>query len=200
MQRVITAFVGGPVDSRSDQQLVSDFADGDASAFDVLYYRYRDWVVSLAFRFTGNQEDALDVLQETFAYVVRKFPKFTLTASMKSFLYPAVRNLSLEVRRKRRQDMRDDFAVEAIPAPDMVQDQRAELFAVMSALPDTHREVLLMRFVDGLSLDEIAQSLQIPLGTVKSRIHNGLEQLRRDPRTLNFFQIQNPSSKIQNSK
>src|SRR5687768_1569643 len=116
MQRVMTLPVGGPPDSRSDDQLVRDFAAGDASAFESLYYRYRDWVVSLAYRFTLNQDDALDVLQETFAYVSRKFPAFKLTSSMKTFLYPAVRNLSLEIRRKRRRGVQDESALVAIPA------------------------------------------------------------------------------------
>src|SRR5215213_10383682 len=85
----------------SDQQLVDAINGGQAQAFDALYYRYRDWVVRLASRFTGNDDDALDVLQETFAYVFRKFPGFRLTASMTTFLYPVVKNLSIAARRKR---------------------------------------------------------------------------------------------------
>src|SRR5213083_3431708 len=87
-------------DSRSDQELIAAINDGDSSAFEVLYYRYRDWVVSLASRFTGDRELALDVLQETFLYFVKKFPGFRLTAQLKTFLYPAVRNLSIAARRK----------------------------------------------------------------------------------------------------
>ena len=85
----------------SDQTLVDAINRGDVRAFDALYYRYRDWVVRLASRLTGNQEDALDVLQETFSYVFRKFPGFVLTASMTTFLYPVVKNLSIAARRKR---------------------------------------------------------------------------------------------------
>ena len=55
-------------------------------------------------------------------------------------------------------------------------------------LPETHREVVLMRFVDGLSLDEIATALDIPLGTVKSRLHNALNALRADPRVRKYFE------------
>ena len=88
-------------DSRSDRELVRALNAGDVSAFDALYYRYRDWVVRLAHRFTGNADDALDVLQETFSYVFRKFPGFRLTASMTTFLYPVVKNLSIAARRKR---------------------------------------------------------------------------------------------------
>src|SRR4051794_1530606 len=90
-----------PDDSRSDQELVAAINAGDAPAFDALYYRYRDRVLRLAYRFTANHADALDVLQETFTYHYRKFPGFLLTAQMTTFLYPAVRNLSLAARRKR---------------------------------------------------------------------------------------------------
>lgn len=57
----------------------------------------------------------------------------------------------------------------------------------MAALPETHREVVLMRFVDDMSLGEIAEALGIPLGTVKSRLHNALETLRHDPATRRYF-------------
>ena len=87
-------------DSRSDRELIAAINDGDANAFEVLYYRYRDWVVNLAWRFTEDRELALDVLQETFLYLVRKFPGFKLTALFKTFLYPAVRHLSIAARRK----------------------------------------------------------------------------------------------------
>jgi RNA polymerase sigma-70 factor (ECF subfamily) len=63
-----------------------------------------------------------------------------------------------------------------------------DLAAVVSGLPETHREVVLMRFVDGLTLEEIGQALDIPLGTVKSRLHNALAALRKDPRVLRFFE------------
>ena len=57
----------------------------------------------------------------------------------------------------------------------------------MAALPEPQREALLMRFVDDMSLAEIAAALSIPVGTVKSRLHNSLAALRRDPRTRAFF-------------
>src|SRR5437667_10369463 len=72
-------------DSRSDQELIAAINDGDSSAFELLYYRHRDWVVSLAYRFTGDRELAFDVLQETFLYFVRKFPGFRLTAQLRTF-------------------------------------------------------------------------------------------------------------------
>src|SRR3954469_3321919 len=92
----------------SDQQLVDALNAGDVRAFDAIYHRYRDWVVRLATRFTGNPDDALDVLQETFSYVFRKFPGFRLTASMTTFLYPVVKTLSIAARRKRTRMVSSD--------------------------------------------------------------------------------------------
>ena len=63
-----------------------------------------------------------------------------------------------------------------------------DLRAVVGAVPEIHREVLLMRYVDEMSLEEIAKGLEIPLGTVKSRIHNALKMLAKDVRTRRFFE------------
>jgi RNA polymerase sigma-70 factor (ECF subfamily) len=87
-----------PSDPRTDSDLIAASNAGDAGAFEGLYYRYRDWVVRLALRFTGHHEDALDVLQDTFAYLLRKLPNLRLSARMTTFLYPVVRNLALARR------------------------------------------------------------------------------------------------------
>src|SRR5437763_9266416 len=87
-------------DARGDLELIAAINAGDVEAFDALYFRYQDWVANLAYRFTGDNDSALDVLQETFLYVLKKFPGFRLTAQFKTFLYPAVRNLSIGARRK----------------------------------------------------------------------------------------------------
>lgn len=178
-------------DARTDVELVAALNDGDASAFDALYYRHRDWVVRLAARFAGNEDDALDVLQETFAYLLRKFPGFRLTAAMTTFLYPVVKHLALASKRKRqRLSSADEGVLESIPQTigHDPSGARAELASVIGALPETHREVLLLRFVDGFSLEEIAQAMEIPLGTVKSRLHNALATLRADGRMRNYFE------------
>jgi RNA polymerase sigma-70 factor (ECF subfamily) len=177
-------------DPRDDQALIEAANRGEVAAFEALYYRYRDWVVRLAWRFTGNREDALDVLQETFAYLLRKLPRLRLTARMTTFLYPAVKNLSLAIVRKRKRLVFDEGALRdvATRAAEHAQASRAELAAVLAGLPEAQREVVLMRFVDDMSLREIAVALRIPLGTVKSRLHNALKALRDDERTRRYFQ------------
>ena len=172
----------------TDQELIAAINSGDESAFESLYWRYRDWVVNLAYRFTADSELALDVMQETFLYFAKKFPGFKLTAQLKTFLYPAVRNLSIAAcRHRNRWPQALPADLDELPSTDPNPSVDDLLRAVLSGLSDEHREILLLRFVDGLSLGELSTALQIPLGTVKSRLHNGLEKLRQDSRTKMLF-------------
>lgn len=159
---------------------------GDSAAFECLYFRYRDWVVNLSYRMTSDRELALDVLQETFIYFSRKFPGFTLTCQLKTFLYPVVKNLSLALLRKNRRYETDQTAMdhwcENESAPEPIPTASEGMSLVLGSLSDAHREVLMLRFVDGLKLQEIAAALQIPLGTVKSRLHQSLDVLRHSTR------------------
>lgn len=178
-----------PSSPSSDAQLLADISAGNDAAFDILYARHRDWVVRLAHRFTGNAEDALDVMQETFTYLLGKLPGLVLSGRMSSFLYPVVKNLSITVRRKRaREGGAEELAeLPAAPAVDPLN-QRPELAAAMACLPEIQREVVLMRFVDDMSLAEIAAALSIPEGTVKSRLHNAITALRADRRIRDYFE------------
>jgi RNA polymerase sigma-70 factor (ECF subfamily) len=169
-----------------DEELLQRANGGDPNAFETLYRRYRDWVHRLAWRCTGNEQDALDVLQETFIYLLQKLPGLRLTASMTTFLYPVVKHLSLNLRRRRRPEADEEILL-AIPAPAVPPASRAELAAALSALSEDQREVVLMRFLDDMALDEIAVALGVPTGTIKSRLHRALETLRHDPRTRDYF-------------
>jgi RNA polymerase sigma-70 factor (ECF subfamily) len=171
---------------KSDRELIESINAGDADAFETLYQRHRDWVYRLAWRFTGNHQDALDVLQETFTYLLQRFPGFELTAALTTFLYPVVKHVSLNLRRRSPHPASDDLLAE-IPNGSHAHTSRAELGAALSALPPAQREVVLMRFLDGLSLAEIGKALDIPLNTAKSRLYNALQKLRDDPRTQDYF-------------
>jgi RNA polymerase sigma-70 factor (ECF subfamily) len=177
--------------ARSDVELIAAINSGDAAAFEVLYRRHRDWVAGLACRFTGDSDASLDVMQETFLYFLRKFPGFRLTANLKTFLYPAVRHLAIAARQKAARYQATAAELEQLdhaPAPPATGSGADDLQFVLAALPEEQREVLLLRFVDGLSLAEVAAAMDIPLGTVKSRLHNALETLRQDEHTRNFFE------------
>ena len=173
----------------TDEELIAAINAGDCGAFESLYYRYRDWVYNLAFRFTHNREHALDVLQETYLYFLKKFPGFVLTSSMKTFLYPAVRHISITIARRARRDVSDEELLNELPAGEQTNATglRSELAGVLKRLPSDQRQVLLMRFVDNMALGEIAKALEIPLSTVKSRLYRALETLRADGGCRDYF-------------
>lgn len=173
-----------------DRELIERINTGDVEAFEALYRRYRDWVYWLAWRFTGRQGLAQDVVQETFIYLLKKFPGFRLTAKMTTFLYPVVRNLSRNARRKAARFIgaeEEIFTQLPTSKPHDTDQSRKELAVVLSILSGAQREVVLMRFLDGMSLEEIAAALSIPVGTVKSRLYNALAVLREDERTRHYF-------------
>src|ERR1043165_6834810 len=175
---------------RTDLELIAAINGGDATAFDTLYFRHRVWVINLAHRFTGESDAALDVMQETFLYFLKKFPGFRLTANLKTFLYPAVRNLSIAARRKVQRYQSTEAELEKIDATAAENTPAAtsELQIVLAGLSEEHRETILLRFVDGLSLAEISNAMEIPVGTVKSRLHAALDTLRHDKRTREYFE------------
>lgn len=173
----------------SDEKLIQQINDGDLDAFETLYIRYRDWVYRLAYRFTRDEELAQDTVQETFIYLLKKFPGFELTARMTTFLYPVVRFTAIGMLRQRQRHAGIGQPPEeiAIPAPENTDTSRRDLAAAMAVLPDPQRETVLMRFVDGFSIDEIAAALRIPAGTVKSRLHKALQTLRKNEKTRRYF-------------
>lgn len=183
-----------PSDPRSDEELIAAANRGEVAAFEALYHRYRDWVLRHAYRWTGNRDEALDVLQETFAYLLRKMPGFRLTSKMTSFLYPAVKHLALRMRSEHRHLSMRDEDLPDIPDPTRPAENataenvtRMDLATVLSGLPAAQREIIFLRFIDGMRLDEIADLLSIPVGTVKSRLHHGVAALRKSPRVQRYF-------------
>jgi len=176
---------------KTDEELIAEINAGDDGAFEVLYHRYRDWVYCLAYRFTGSDAEALDVLQETFMYLLKKFPGFVLTAKMTSFLYPAVKNFSITAGKKRRRfkfvSTEKAFSGEEAKPDPPLDPQRAELQAAIDVLPENHREVVLLRFVDDLSLVEISEVMDIPLTTVKSWLYKALGKLRDNADVRRYF-------------
>lgn len=182
------------MDSRSDEELIEAANRGDTEAFGELYRRYRDWVMRIALRHCGGYAEALDVLQETFIYLLGKFPGFRLAAKMTTFLYPVVTHLAQDRQRRSRQTAAADVLALDLPDPrspagasaDAADDARIVAGAV-ARLTEGQREVLLMRFVDDMALEDIAVALDLPLGTMKSRLHHALAKLRENPQLRTYF-------------
>ncbi len=187
----------GPVanDTRSDLELIDACNRGDSEAFDALYSRYKGWAGSVALRFIRNRDDAMDVVQEAFIYLLGKFPGFELTCQFKTFMYPVVRSRAIDRLRKKGRSVSGQAIIdhdllvdhtESDPA-NGAETSRQRLAALMQNLPEAQRESLLLRFVDGLSMEEIAQATDVPAGTVKSRLHHGIKALREDPEVREYF-------------
>ena len=175
-------------DRLSDTELVEVCNSGgreDAeAAFVLLYRRHRDYVMRVALRFSSDREIAADTLQEAFLYLLRKFPPtgegLILTARLRSLLYPVAKNLTLTaLRRRRRDEQAAGFEPDKLPDPQSLGPPQEDLARIMDGLSAAHREVLQLRFVDGMQVKEIAEALEIPSGTVKSRLHFAVLRLRQ---------------------
>lgn len=176
-------------DPRADALLVGLASRGDEDAFLALYKRHRSFVLSVARRYTRDESEAMDVLQDTFTYLVKKLPDLRLTAKLSTFLFPAVRNIALTIRRKQRTIALAPTHDPAAAKIDPLESGPRPIEQVVANLPEGQREVLLLRFVNDLALREIASVLGIPVGTVKSRMHQAIATLRQDPKTRDLFDI-----------
>ncbi|MCY4441961.1 MAG: sigma-70 family RNA polymerase sigma factor [Deltaproteobacteria bacterium] len=186
------------LDRRSDRDLVElcnrGSRDEAVGAFESLYRRHRDYVTRVALRFGADREAAVDVLQETFLYLLKKFPHtgegLVLTAQLRSLLYPVAKNLTLSTLRQHgRLDDSEEFDPDRLPAPnaaDPAERDPARLSSALARLSPERREAVLLRFVDDMSLQDIADTLSIPLGTVKSRLHLAVRELRDSPEIKDF--------------
>lgn len=164
-------------DQRSDSELVLAAAKGDEHAFEELYVRHRDFVYRTARRYTGDHQTALDVAQEAFLILLNKLPTLKLTGRLSTYLYPIIKNLALAKHRtdQRHARIQQQLATESSCSP---SEADSNLAMALAKLSEDHREVLILRVVDGLSVDEVALALSIAPGTVKSRLHHALQHLR----------------------
>jgi RNA polymerase sigma-70 factor (ECF subfamily) len=162
---------------------------GNDQSFELLYYRHREWVFRMASRICGCEHHAQDVVQEVFRYFLSKFPGFELRCEFRTFLYPAIRNLSLASLKGARRFVGGESGaavIDHLVAPVGDSSEYTDLKHIISSLSMDHREILLLRFVDGMTLPEIATLIDIPVGTAKSRLHHALGALRSDPKVKNF--------------
>lgn len=183
-------------DGPSDEALVELCNAGDAaaasSAFASLYRRHRAYVLRVALRFSPDREVAADALQDVFAYLLRQFPPpgpgLRLTARLTTYLYPIAKNSTLSLLRQARRSPAGPLDPDELPDPAGPADAADDLDRLLASLPAERREILTLRFVDELSLEDIAAVLAIPLGTVKSRLHHAIRILREQPAAKMFFE------------
>jgi RNA polymerase sigma-70 factor, ECF subfamily len=164
----------------SDIKLIELANKGEESAMNTLYYRYRDWVYGLAFRLCGDKEDSQEILQEVFIYFFNKFPGFELRSTLKTFLYPVIKNTAIsQIRKKRRVISIDDPAAQGIPDESFNwTEEYRNLSEYLEGFTKEDKELVCLRFYDELQLVEISEVFKAPVGTIKSRLNRLLARLR----------------------
>lgn len=172
--------------ARSDRELVQEARDGSHAAFEALVRRYSDRAFRAAYRVVRDEAEAEEVLQEALIKAYRALRGFESRSSFYTWLYRIVVNLALDRRRRSKAAVSlewddnvsrqiDARAAQPVDHDPELASMRTEVRKLVGegiqGLPDGQREVLLLREVDGLSYEEIAETMQISKGTVMSRLH-----------------------------
>ena len=185
-----------------EKALVQMAAKGNADAFEELVIAYQLQVYRLAFRITGNAEDAADLTQEAFLKAWRGFPGFQFQSSFSTWLYRLTSNVCIDFMRSAKQirtvpltfeDANGEEQTlelrENAPTPEdtmILSEEQEALKQAFALLEPEHRQILTLRVVHELSYSSIAEILQVREGTVKSRLSRARESLRK-----NLLQIRN---------
>jgi RNA polymerase sigma-70 factor (ECF subfamily) len=169
----------------TDERLLDAFRRGNADALGVLYDRHAQTVLSFAMRFTGDRALAEDVVQDCFRDLIDRIDRFELTGELTSWFYVVAKRRALRLRELAGRAQGD--LGEAMLIPGSSPASTDDLRRLLARLPGPQQEVLVLRFLDGWDLQSIADALEIPLGTVKSRLHHALAALRDDPACRKYF-------------
>jgi RNA polymerase sigma-70 factor (ECF subfamily) len=177
-----------------DQELVRLALEGDRSAFERLVSRHMNLVLNHLHGMLHDRERALDLCQETFLRLHRHLAEYRSDARLSTWLYRIATNLAIdEIRKSRRSRVlpfrtrREDGEPcepefqDARPGPEaqvLTEELREEVRAAVAGLPEAYRASLVLRDLQGLSYEEVAEALEVPVGTVKSRVNRARLLLR----------------------
>lgn len=175
-----------------DNDLVNSFKSGDTSAFGKIVLRHQDRIYNLCRHMLGNPQDAEDAAQDVFLKAFQALPKFEPHAALSTWLYRIAANTCID--RKRRpvweslfgitaegEDLLHDRASDA-PSPEKLYQARETdkaLRVCLGKLSPKLRAIIVLKEIEGLSYEEIAETLEISMGTVKSRIARAREDLQK---------------------
>ena len=178
----------------TDEELILEFQQNDTEqAFEILVQRYKNPLVNFVYRFLGDYETCLDVVQETFIKVFRYKNSYSTIAKFSTWIYTIAGNLARTEyqRRKRRKffsinsygENKETFEIpDERYRPDIATDSGIKDKIIQKALlkvSQVYREVVILRDIQGLSYEEISEIMGITVGTVKSRINRGRVQLQK---------------------
>lgn len=183
-------------DQLDDADLMRRTAAGDRKAFGVLVDRHHQRALNLAYRLSGDEDLARDIVQESFLRIFKAVDRYTPQGRFTTYLFTVVRNATIEFsrrrRRRREEPLRTSFDLDPIPgeihhgvpgpeAPDVITANRElsdRLALALLSLGENLRAVFVLSELEGLSYAEIARICRIPEGTVASRKYAAIRQLR----------------------
>ena len=180
--RAVGGYPQGIRGAADDTELVKKAQKGDQAAFDALLRRHYNQVYAICRRLAGNEADALDATQEALITLVRRIDRFDGRSKFTTWMHRVVVNACLdELRRRGRRPVpsaveEQPLAAAERPVADTVAD-RLDIESALAQLPETFRVPLVLCDQLGMSYEEIAQEMDIPPGTVRSRISRGRRRL-----------------------
>lgn len=174
----------------TDAKLIEDFREGDMAAFNCLVERWQQRIHRFAYRYFASHDEAMEITQKTFIRVYNKLNTLDDTEQFAAWIYRIANNLCLD--ETKRAGRRRSFSMGALPEPPVAEslasnpDQQVEqnelgsiLQLALNQLPPEQRIVVIMKEYEGLKFREIADILDEPENTVKSRLYYGLRKLRQ---------------------
>ncbi|MGH7727807.1 MAG: RNA polymerase sigma factor [Vulcanimicrobiaceae bacterium] len=173
----------------NDERLAAAAGAGSAAAFETLVEEYRLPLLRLAYRLVHDPDEANDIVQDVFLRAFRKIDDFRADRPFDRWLYAIARNAAFDSLRRRRRAtafaQREDALPGSAPGPEELavrDDEAMHIHDALGALPERYREALELYYVHDLRYREIAETLGIPLGTVKTFISRAKRKLRDDLR------------------
>ena len=175
------------IEPRNDRELVYAAREGDMQAFDALFYRYKDGIFRLGLAITKDPSHAEEIVVDTFTRAHRALARLEPEGSLRPWLYRVAINLSYNRRPRKGIVLStiEDVTEEVMESGDRSPSSLAELaetrrivLAAVETLGPKHKIVVVLHYLNGLNLAEIAQVVDCPVGTVKSRLHYALRRLR----------------------
>ncbi len=185
--------------NQDDAPLVERCLRGDERAFGLLLGRYRRPVFSLVLRMVGNREDAQDLAQEAFVRAFRSLHSYDRSRSFASWLFKIASNLTIDFHRKRRlptfslsvgEDDQEGRELElADPSQTVLEalmedEQSRQTEGLVQSLPEKYRIVVLLRHSQEMSYEDMAETLNLPIGTIKARLHRARALLKQKLESL----------------
>jgi len=169
---------------QSEKELIRKAKRGDEESFEALILSCKGKAYNIALRHMGNEEDALDVMQESFLKIYRHLGQFNEQSRFDTWVYRIVVNACNDMLRKNKKNEHEDIAEEIVdrdPGPAELLDRKEEsgyILKCLNKLGAEQREVLILRDIRGFAYDEIAEILECSMGTVKSKIARARQKLK----------------------